>query len=294
MTSLTTQPTTTLNNGVTMPMVGFGVFQIPDPAVCQTAVEEAIATGYRLIDTAEAYQNEEAVGCAIATSIEKGIVTRDELFITTKAFIQHISYAGIKEAFAASLEKLGLDYIDLYLLHQPVGDTFGAWRAMEELYMEGKVRAIGVSNFEDDQVANLSIFNEITPAVNQIELHVFNQKTASVDYQLSKGVQVESWGAFAEGRFDVFRNPTLVSIAEKYGKSTAQVMLRWQLQRGIVSLSKSANPERVRANFSIFDFALTDEDMAAIAELNTNTTVFADHHEAATVELLAGRVGKKF
>ncbi|OTA26356.1 2,5-diketo-D-gluconic acid reductase [Alloscardovia macacae] len=294
MTSPTAQPTTTLNNGVTMPMVGFGVFQIPDPAVCQTAVEEAIATGYRLIDTAEAYQNEEAVGRAISTSIEKGIVTRDELFITTKAFIQHISYEGIKEAFAASLEKLGLDYIDLYLLHQPVGDTFGAWRAMEELYKEGKVRAIGVSNFEDDQVANLSIFNEITPAVNQIELHVFNQKTASVDYQLSKGVQVESWGAFAEGRFDVFRNPVLVSIAEQYGKSTAQVMLRWQLQRGIVILSKSANPERVRANFDIFDFSLADQDMAAIAELNTDTTVFADHHEAATVELLAGRVGKKF
>ena len=284
------QPTITLNNGVKMPMVGFGVFQIPDPDVCQKAVEEAIKTGYRLIDTAEAYGNEEAVGKAIKASG----VPREELFITTKAFIQHINYEGAKEAFEKSLRKLDTDYIDLYLLHQPVGDTFGAWRALEELYKDGKIRAIGVSNFEDDQLANLAIFNDVIPAVNQIELHVFNQKDDSVAYQASKGVQVESWGAFAEGRFDVFNNPVLKAIADKYGKTTAQVMLRWQLQRGIVSLSKSAKPERVRQNFDIFDFELSDDDMAQIKTLNTNTTVFADHHEAATVEPLAGFVGKSF
>lgn len=284
------QPTVTLNNGVKMPMVGFGVFQISDPDVCQKAVEEAIKTGYRLIDTAEAYGNEEAVGKAIKASG----VPREELFITTKAFIQHINYEGAKEAFEGSLRKLDLDYIDLYLLHQPVGDTFGAWRALEELYKDGKIRAIGVSNFEDDQLANLAIFNDVIPAVNQIELHVFNQKDDSVAYQASKGVQVESWGAFAEGRFDVFNNPALKAIADKYGKTTAQVMLRWQLQRGIVSLSKSAKPERVRQNFDIFDFELSDDDMAQIKTLNTNATVFADHHEAATVELLAGFVEKSF
>ena len=284
------QPTVTLNNGVKMPMVGFGVFQIPDPDVCQKAVEEAIKTGYRLIDTSEAYGNEEAVGKAIKASG----VPREELFITTKAFIQHINYEGAKEAFEESLRKLDTDYIDLYLLHQPVGDTFGAWRALEELYNDGKIRAIGVSNFEDEQLANLAIFNDVIPAVNQIELHVFNQKDDSVPYQASKGVQVESWGAFAEGRFDVFNNPILKAIADKYGKTTAQVMLRWQLQRGIVSLSKSAKPERVHQNFDIFDFELSDDDMAQIKTLNTNTTVFADHHEAATFELLAGFVGKSF
>lgn len=196
------QPTVTLNNGVKMLMVGFGVFQIPDPDVCQKAVEEAIkASG----------------------------VPREELFITTKAFIQHINYEGAKEAFEESLRKLDTDYIDLYLLHQPVGDTFGAWRALEELYNDNdrKIRAIGVSNFEDDQLANFAIFNDVIPAVNQIELHVFNQKDDSVAYQASKGVQVESWGAFAEGRFDIFNNPILKAIADKYGKTTAQVMLRW-------------------------------------------------------------------
>ncbi|MGT2666890.1 aldo/keto reductase [Streptococcus rifensis] len=281
---------TTLNNGIKMPMVGFGVFQIPDPAVCQEVVETAIKTGYRLIDTAEAYGNEEAVGKAIKAAG----VPREELFITTKAFIQHINYEGVKEAFAESLRKLDLDYLDLYLLHQPIGDTFGAWRALEELYKEGKVRAIGVSNFKDDQIANLSLFNEITPAVNQIELHVFHQKEKSVAYQTSKGVQVESWGAFAEGQFDVFNNPVLTAIAQKHGKTTAQVMLRWQLQRGIVSLSKSANPERVRQNVDIFDFELSVDDMAAIKGLNTDTTVFNDHHDPKTVELLAGYVGKSF
>lgn len=287
---MTNTVTVTLNNSVKMPAVGFGVFQIQDADTTQQVIEEAIKTGYRLIDTAEAYGNEEAVGKAIKVS---GVL-RKELFITTKAFIQHMSYEGAKEAFIESLKKLDLDYIDLYLLHQPVGDTFGAWRALEELYKAGKIRAIGVSNFKNDQIANLSLFNEVIPAVNQVEVHVFHQKQVDQDYLASKGIQMESWGAFAEGKNDVFNNPVLKAIADKYGKTTAQVMLRWQLQRGIVSLSKSANPERIRQNFAIFDFELTDDDMAQIATLNTDTTVFADHHDAATVELLASFVGKSF
>lgn len=281
---------TILNNGIKMPMVGFGVFQIHDAKTTQTVVEEAIKTGYRLIDTAQVYGNEEAVGKAIKASG----VPRDELFITTKLWISDFSYEAAKDAFNESLRKLDLDYVDLYLLHQPFGDIFGAWRALEELYKEGKIKAIGVSNFKPDQLANLAAFNEVTPAVNQIELHVFNQKEDEQAYMLSKGVQTESWGAFAEGQFDVFNNPVLKEIAEKYSKTTAQVMLRWQLQRGIVSLSKSANPERVRQNFDIFDFELSAEDMDKIATLNTNTTVFSDHHEAKTVELLASFVGKSF
>ncbi|MGV3000149.1 aldo/keto reductase [Streptococcus suis] len=282
--------TVTLHNGVEMPTVGFGVFQIPDPETCQQVVEEAIRTGYRLIDTAQAYGNEEAVGRAIRNAG----VPREELFITTKLWISDMSYQGAKEAFAASMEKLGLDYLDLYLLHQPVGDTFGAWRAVEELYQEGKIRAIGVSNFKPDQIANLALFNTVKPMVNQIELHVFNQKPEERAYLASKDIQVQSWGAFAEGKFDVFTHPVLTEIANKYGKSTAQVMLRFQLQSGIVSLSKSANPERVRQNFDIFDFTLTEEDMTAIQGLNTDTTVFADHHQAKTIEALAGYVGKTF
>lgn len=281
---------TLLNNGIKMPMVGFGVFQIHDAKTTQTVVEEAIKTGYRLIDTAQVYGNEEAVGKAIKASG----VPREELFITTKLWISDFSYEAAKDAFDESLRKLDLDYVDLYLLHQPFGDIFGAWRALEELYREGKIKAIGVSNFKPDQLANLAAFNEVTPAVNQIELHVFNQKEDEQAYMLSKGVQTESWGAFAEGQFDVFNNPVLKEIAEKYSKTTAQVMLRWQLQRGIVSLSKSANPERVRQNFDIFDFELSAEDMDKIATLNTNTTVFSDHHEAKTVELLASFVGKSF
>lgn len=281
---------TILNNGIKMPMVGFGVFQIHDAKTTQTVVEEAIKTGYRLIDTAQVYGNEEAVGKAIKASG----VPREELFITTKLWISDFSYEAAKDAFNESLRKLDLDYVDLYLLHQPFGDIFGAWRALEELYKEGKIKAIGVSNFKPDQLANLAAFNEVTPAVNQIELHVFNQKEDEQAYMLSKGVQTESWGAFAEGQFDVFNNPVLKEIAEKYSKTTAQVMLRWQLQRGIVSLSKSANPERVRQNFDIFDFELLAEDMDKIATLNTNTTVFSDHHEAKTVELLASFVGKSF
>ena len=281
---------TTLNNGVKMPMVGFGVFQIRDDETTQKVVEEAIKVGYRLIDTAQSYGNEEAVGKAIKSSG----VPREDLFITSKLWISDMSYEGAKKAFAESLSKLDLDYIDLYLLHQPVGDTFGAWKALEELYKEGKIRAIGVSNFKPDQIANLSLFNEITPAVNQIELHVFHQKEAEVAYLAEKGIQTESWGAFAEAKFDVFTNPVLMEIAAKHGKTTAQVMLRWQLQRGIVSLSKSATLERIRQNFDIFNFELTEADMEEIATINKDATVFAEHNEATTVELLAGFIGKTF
>lgn len=284
------KPTITLNNGIQMPMVGFGVFQIQDAQTTQNVVEEAIHTGYRLIDTAQAYGNEESVGKAI----KNVAVPREELFITTKLWISDFGYEEAKKAFYASLERLNLDYIDLYLLHQPFGDIFGAWRALEELYKAGKVRAIGVSNFKSDQLANLALFSDITPAVNQIELHVFNQKQDEQDYMLSKGIQTESWGAFAEGKFDVFNHVILKEIADKYHKTTAQVMLRWQLQRGIISLSKSANLDRVRQNFNIFDFELSVEDMDRIASMNTNTTVFADHHDAKTVELLAGFIGKTF
>lgn len=273
-----------------MPMVGFGVFQIRDDETTQKAVEEAIKVGYRLIDTAQSYGNEEAVGKAIKSSG----VPREDLFITSKLWISDMSYEGAKKAFAESLSKLDLDYIDLYLLHQPVGDTFGAWKALEELYKEGKIRAIGVSNFKPDQIANLSLFNEITPAVNQIELHVFHQKEAEVAYLAEKGIQTESWGAFAEAKFDVFTNPVLMEIAAKHGKTTAQVMLRWQLQRGIVSLSKSATLERIRQNFDIFNFELTEADMEEIATINKDATVFAEHNEASTVELLAGFIGKTF
>lgn len=285
-----TQVTTTLNNGIEMPMVGFGVFQIPDQDECQKVVEEAIKVGYRLIDTAQVYGNEEAVGKAIKASG----VPREELFITTKLWISDFSYENAKAAFEESLRKLDLDYVDLYLLHQPVSDTFGAWRALEELYKAGKIRAIGVSNFMPEQVANLAIFNEITPAVNQVELHVFNQKQDQQDYLTSKGIQIESWAGLAAGQFDVFNNPILVEIAEKYGKKTSQVMLRWQLQRGIVSLSKSATPSRIAENFDIFDFELSDEDMEKIKTLNTDTTLFDDYHSPSSVETLGSFLGKSF
>lgn len=279
-----------LNNGIKMPMVGFGVFQIKDFETCQIAVQEAIKTGYRLIDTAQSYGNEEAVGKAIKASG----VPREELFITTKLWISDFSYENAKEAFYESLKKLDLDYIDLYLLHQPIGDVFGAWHALEELYKEGKIRAIGVSNFKPDQLANLALFNEVTPAVNQIELHVFHQKEEEREYMKKIDVQPESWGAFAEAQFDIFNHPLLVKIAKKYQKTTAQVLLRWQLQSGIVSLSKSEKPHRIRENFDIFDFELSDEDMQEIRKLNEKKTVFREHNEPETVELLASFVGKSF
>ena len=236
----------TLNNGVKMPQLGFGTYQIKDPAECERAVRDAIDVGYRLIDTAASYGNEEAVGKAVRTCG----VPREELFVTTKLWLSDASYEGAKRGFAASMERLGLDYLDLYLIHQPLGDYYGAWRAMTELYREGRIRAIGVCSFYPDRLADLIAFNEVAPAVNQVECNVFFQQRAAQDYMHSKGVQMQSWAPFAEGRGDLFHNAALTAIGEKYGKSVAQVVLRWQLQRGIVCIPKSTKRERMEQNFA--------------------------------------------
>ena len=276
----------TLNNGVKMPQLGFGTYQIKDPAECERAVRDAIDVGYRLIDTAASYGNEEAVGKAVRTCG----VPREELFVTTKLWLSDASYEGAKRGFAASMERLGLDYLDLYLIHQPLGDYYGAWRAMTELYREGRIRAIGVCSFYPDRLADLIAFNEVAPAVNQVECNVFFQQRAAQDYMQSKGVQMQSWATFAEGRGDLFHNAVLTKIGEKYGKSVAQVVLRWQIQRGIVCIPKSTKRERMEQNFAVFDFALTDEDMAAISALDTGVSAFFDHRDPAVVEMLAGLV----
>lgn len=276
----------TLNNGVKMPQLGFGVYQIKDPAQCEQAVLDAISVGYRLIDTAASYGNEEAVGHAI----RKCGVPREELFITTKLWISDTSYEGAKKAFQKSLDKLGLDYLDLYLIHQPLNDYYGAWRAMEELYKEGKVRAIGVCNFYPDRLADLLSFNEVAPAVNQVEANVFFQQNESQKYMQSRGVVMEGWAPFAEGKNDLFHNEVLARIGEKHGKSVAQVVLRWILQRGIVCIPKSVKKERMEQNFDVFDFTLDGEDLAQIAALDTGMSCFFDYHDPAVVENLAGLV----
>ena len=273
----------TLNNGVKMPQLGFGVFQIPDAAACERAVREAVEVGYRSFDTAASYGNEEAVGRALASCG----VPRDELFVTTKLWISDASYEGARRGFERSLDRLGLDYVDLYLIHQPLSDYYGAWRAMEELYQEGVVRAIGVANFYPDRLADLICFNEVVPAVNQVECNVFFQQWAAQAFMVSKGVQMEGWAPFAEGRRDLFGNETLAAIGARYGKSVAQVVLRWQLQRGIVCIPKTVSPERMAQNFDVFDFSLTDEDMAAIRALDTNESSFFDHCDPVAVERLA-------
>ena len=276
----------TLNNGVKMPKLGFGVFQIKNPAQCEQAVLDAISVGYRLIDTAASYGNEEVVGQAI----KKCGVPREELFITTKLWISDTTYEGAKAAFQKSLERLGLNYLDLYLIHQPLNDYYGAWRAMEELYREGKIRAIGVCSFYPDRLADLIAFNEVAPAVNQVETNVFFQQTESQKYMRSKGVVMEGWAPFEEGKNDLFHNETLKEIGEKYGKSIAQVVLRWMLQRGIVCIPKSVKKERMEENFSVFDFALDEEDFAKIAGLDTGMSCFFDHRDPAVIENLAGLV----
>ncbi|HJF93456.1 MAG TPA: aldo/keto reductase [Lachnoclostridium phocaeense] len=276
----------TLNNGVKMPQLGFGVYQIKDPAQCEQAVLDAISVGYRLIDTAASYGNEEAVGHAI----RKCGVPREDLFITTKLWISDTSYEGAKKAFQKSLDKLGLDYLDLYLIHQPLNDYYGAWRAMEELYKEGKVRAIGVCSFYPDRLADLLSFNEVAPAVNQVEANVFFQQNESQKYMQSRGVVMEGWAPFAEGKSDLFHNEVLARIGEKHGKSVAQVVLRWLLQRGIVCIPKSVKKERMEQNFDVFDFTLDGEDLAQIAALDTGMSCFFDHHDPAVVENLAGLV----
>lgn len=249
-----------LNNGVEMPILGFGVFQATNLTECEKSVVDAIETGYRLIDTAQSYGNEEAVGSAI----KKSGIKREELFITTKLWIQSNGYEGTKKAFEQSLKKLQLDYLDLYLIHQPYGDVHGEWRAMQELYKEGKVRAIGVSNFHPDRLTDLIVHNKIVPAVNQVETHPFHQQVEIQKFLQGNSVQIESWGPFAEGRNNLFKNELLSSIGKKYNKSVAQVVLRWLTQRGIIAIPKSVRKERMEENFNIFDFKLTDKDMNAI------------------------------
>ena len=270
-----------LNNGVEMPVLGFGVYQVGE-TVCEQCVRDAIAAGYRSIDTASAYLNERAVGRAIRRSG----VPREELFITTKLWVQDAGYESTKRAFAKSLERLQLDYFDLYLIHQPFGDVYGSWRAMEELYREGAVRAIGVSNFQPDRLVDLILHNEVVPAVNQVETHPFCQQAEAAAVMASEGVQIESWAPVAEGRNNLFGNGTLVSLAAKYRKSVAQVVLRWLIQRGVVVIPKSVRPERMAENIDVFDFHLAPEDMDLIATLDTRRSCFLSHRDPETVKWL--------
>ncbi|MEK3768167.1 aldo/keto reductase [Paenibacillus sp. FSL R7-0048] len=274
-----------LNNGVEMPILGFGVFQIHDEAECEQAVYDAIMSGYRLIDTAASYLNEEAVGRAL----KRSGVPREDLFITTKLWVQDTGYERTKEAFEKSLSRLQLDYLDLYLIHQPFGDVHGSWRALEELYREGKIRAIGVSNFQNDRLIDLIIHNEVTPAVNQVETHPFCQQIESAAFMKENNVQIESWGPFAEGKNNMFQNEVLVSIAQKYNKSVAQVVLRWLTQRGVVVIPKSVRKERIIENFNIFDFELNSEDIEQIALLDTKESLFFSHRDPVMVKALSTR-----
>ncbi|MBD3107423.1 aldo/keto reductase [Bacillus sp. AGMB 02131] len=273
-----------LNNGIKMPIIGFGVYQIDDPAVCEQSVYDALMTGYRLIDTAAAYQNEEAVGRAI----KRSGVPRDELFVTTKLWIQDTGYEKAKKAFEKSLNRLQLKYIDLYLIHQPFGDVYGSWRAMEELYHEGKIKAIGVSNFESDRLIDLIIHNQVVPAVNQVETHPFCQQIEANKVMKEYNVQIESWAPLTEGRNHLFENETLLSIANKYNKSVAQVVLRWLTQRGVIVIPKSVHKERIVENFNIFDFELSDTDMEKIHALDTNSNCFLSHRDPEVVKMLSG------
>ena len=275
----------TLNNDVKMPILGFGVFQVPDLAECERSVSEALRVGYRLLDTAASYGNEEAVGSAI----QRSGVAREELFVTTKLWVQDAGYEGAKRALDTSLRKLKLDYLDLYLIHQPFGDVYGAWRAMEELYREGRVRAIGVSNFHPDRLMDLIVHNDVVPAVNQIETHPLHQQVETQKFLQENNVQIEAWGPFAEGKNNIFHNELLVSIAGKYGKSVAQVILRWLTQRGVVAIPKSVRPERMAENFDVFGFALSPEDMAAIATLDSGASAFFDHRDPKIVKSIGER-----
>jgi len=274
-----------LNNGVKMPILGFGVFQIPDALECEKTVIEAINVGYRLIDTAASYMNEVAVGNAIKNC---GL-NRENLFITTKLWVQDHGYENTLKSFERSLKKLQLDYLDLFLIHQPYGDVFGSWRAMEDLYNAGKIRAIGLSNFQIDRLTDLMLFNKIPPAVNQIETHPFNQQIDAAAYLKEYNVQVESWGPFAEGKNDIFNNELLKSIATKYNKTVAQIILRWITQRGIVVIPKTINRTRMIENFNIFDFELTDDDMESIKSLDTKASLFFDHRNPDIIKWMANR-----
>lgn len=269
-----------LNNGIEMPILGFGVYQIEDQTLCEQCVYDAILAGYRSIDTAAAYMNEEAVGRAI----KRSGIAREELFITTKLWIQDANYEGAKKAFQKSMDRLGLNYIDLYLIHQPFNDYYGAWRAMEELYKEGEIRAIGVSNFQPDRLVDLIAHNEVVPAINQVETNPFCQQTESAEIMKTKGVQIESWAPFAEGKNNLFQNEVLIAMADKYHKSVAQVILRWLIQRKVVAIPKSVRKERIIENFSIFDFELMQEDMEKMATLDTKESCFFSHRDPKIVE----------
>lgn len=275
--------TVKLNNSVEMPLLGYGVFQISDPKECEQSVYDAIQTGYRLIDTAASYGNEEAVGRAI----QRSGVAREDLFITTKLWISDAGYDKARLAFERSMKRLQLKYLDLYLIHQPYGDVHGAWRAMEELYRAGQVRAIGISNFYPDRVMVMIIHHSVVPAVNQVETHPFHQQIETQKFLQDNGVQIESWGPFAEGRNNIFQNELLLSLAKKYQKTVAQIILGWLTQRGVVAIPKSVRKERMVENFNIFDFTLDPLDMAAIATLDTGTSSFFDHRDPKIVKMLS-------
>jgi diketogulonate reductase-like aldo/keto reductase len=277
--------TVKLNNGVEIPILGFGVFQIADPAECERSVVNAIEVGYTHIDTAASYMNEEAVG----KGIKQSGVAREKLFVTTKLWIQNTGYENTLKAFDRSLKRLQLDTIDLYLIHQPFGDVYGEWRAMEELHGQGKIRAIGVSNFQPDRIMDLMIHNKIKPAVNQIEVNPFQQQIETQTFLQDNSVMVEAWAPFAEGKNNIFQNELLLSIAAKYKKSVAQVILRWVVQRGIIALAKSTRKERMIENINVFDFELSAEDMAAITTLDTKTSSFFDHRDPKMVKWLGER-----
>ena len=275
----------TLNNGVKMPILGFGVFQIDDMKECEEAVYNALKAGYRLIDTAAAYGNEEAVGRAI----KRSGIPREEIFVTTKLWVSDANYEKAKLAFETSLKKLDLEYIDLYLIHQPFNDVYGAWRAMTELYKEGKIKAIGVSNFYPDRLVDFIMNNEVVPAVNQVETHPFNQQVKPNEIMKEYGVQIESWGPFAEGKNGIFTNEILSKIGKKYNKSVAQVILRWLIQRDVVVIPKSVRKERIEENFNVFDFELNSEDMEKISELDKKESLFLNHDDVEIVKWLNGR-----
>lgn len=274
----------TLSNGVNMPKLGFGVYQVPDAAECERSVAAALGTGYRLIDTAAAYMNEEAVGTAIA----KSGIPREDLFITTKLWIQDAGYETAKQAFQTSLDKLGLDYLDLYLIHQPFGDYYGAWRAMEELHAQGRIRAIGVSNFDPARLQDLTMHSNVVPAVNQVEFHPLFQQAEALPLMAELDVQPQGWGPFAEGSQGIFHNETLAQIARKHSKTVAQVILRWHIQRNVVAIPKSVHAERIAENFDVFGFTLEAEDMAAIATLDQGVSNIVDHRDPAFVKMIGG------
>jgi 2,5-diketo-D-gluconate reductase A len=274
-----------LNNGLEMPIIGFGVFQVTDLKECERGVIDAISSGYRLIDTAASYMNEEAVGKAIKNSG----VAREEIFITTKLWVEQAGYDNTKLAFEKSLKKLQTDYLDLYLIHQPYGDIYGSWRAMEDLYHEGKIKAIGVANFQPDRIMDLIIHNKVTPVINQIETHPFNQQIETQKFLQENNVQIESWGPFAEGKNNIFQNELLLSIAGKYDKSVAQVILRWLTQRGIIVIPKSVRKERMVENINVLDFELNIEEMDAIGSMDTKKSLFFDHRDPAMVKWLGTR-----